>query len=442
MARHRVANERLRALLKEAGWTQEACARAVNATGAEIGLRLAYDRTAVAHWLGGTEPYEPVPLLMSEAFTRRLGRVVTPETLGLTRGTDTERKPDVRDAGAEAVLATAMLGEGDGQGGRQARATPYRTMTRAPRWREPAPLPPAAEPAGPVRVGACEVALLGDAVRHFALALGTHGGAHARRALAVYLSETVAAWLRAPCAEEVHRGLRREAAHLVLVLGLMHTDMGEHGRAQGYFKASLALAGESGDQDVWAIGLRALSAQALTLGHRAAALRCAVAAVDATSGRPSGAVRAYTLSQLAVVRAAMKEERAALSALDQAERAREGDEGDGPFRSYPESALAFQEAELHRLLGRPGLALRALDRSARARAPHDRRGLALTLARRAELLLSSGRIDEACVTWAAFTEARAGLRSRTVVDASRGMRAALAPYARRPGVRDLLRVPS
>ncbi|MBB0232988.1 hypothetical protein FOE67_26720, partial [Streptomyces calidiresistens] len=86
MTHRRMPNERLRSLLDEADWTQEALARSVNAIGSEIGCPLRYDRTAVAHWLAGTLPREPVPELAAEALSRRIGRPVTPEAAGFGSG--------------------------------------------------------------------------------------------------------------------------------------------------------------------------------------------------------------------------------------------------------------------------------------------------------------------------------------------------------------------
>lgn len=44
-------NARRRALSTTAEWSYDNLARAVNNAGADTGLRLRYDRTAVAHWL-------------------------------------------------------------------------------------------------------------------------------------------------------------------------------------------------------------------------------------------------------------------------------------------------------------------------------------------------------------------------------------------------------
>lgn len=48
-----------------------------NELGAERGLRLRYDRTAVVPWLSGTRPCPLAPELIAEAFTCRLGRRIT-----------------------------------------------------------------------------------------------------------------------------------------------------------------------------------------------------------------------------------------------------------------------------------------------------------------------------------------------------------------------------
>ncbi|MFI7342836.1 hypothetical protein ACIBUY_33430 [Streptomyces sp. NPDC050085] len=433
MATRREPNAQLRALLRESGLTQEACARAVNAAAAEIGLQLGYDRTAVAHWLAGSEPKEPVPRLVAEVFSRRLGRLLTPASLGFAP------PADARGAAAPgAAAALAELSRRDADPLEHARLTraPYRALARVPGWAEHTAR--AATRPEHVRVGASEVALVRGAVGHFATAMDVHGGAHARSALAVYVADTAATWLRAPATDVVHRQLGVESARLVFVLALMHADMNAHGLAQRYFSLALSLAGEARDKEMWATTLRAMSAQALHLGHRMSALHCAEAAADSVAGSAPGAVRAYLYAQLAVARAEVGDRRAADAALARAEQSVQRDEGDGPFDTYPMGALAFQAAEVHSRLGRSGAAVRDLHRSAGARATLDRRGLVLTLSRRAELLLASGHLEEACASWAQFVRAGAGLRSRRVTDAHTRMRSALRPYGRHAAARPLL----
>ncbi|MDI3405222.1 tetratricopeptide repeat protein [Streptomyces cavernicola] len=435
-------NSRLRALLAEAGWSNEQCARAVNSVGAEIGLALRYDRTSVAHWLSGTQPRPPVPHLVAETFSRRLGRVMTPVAAGFARsgapaaglpGPRTPPAPAVRTLGAltgrdaDPVERAALAGE------------PYRALGAPPPWSDGGdPDRRSAGRRGLARVGGAEVDLLRGAVRHFAAAMDVHGGGHARPALAHYLADTATTWLHAPGDDRAHRQLGTQSAYLVFILARMHSDMGCHGIAQRYLHLALDLAREVQDRVAWAITLRAMAAQALHLEHRRTALRYAQAAVEALPEHVGDAVRAFALAQSAVAHAAVGDRDAALAALHRAEEhGRRAGVGD-PFGDYPSGALSFQKAEVHRELGDLRAAARALHRSTQERPAHDRRGLALTLARRAELLLRSGRIAEACEVWHQFLEAGGGLRSHSVVTAVRTMRGNLEPLSRHPSVRALL----
>src|SRR5262245_30689916 len=102
----RIPNARLRTLLKEAAWTGQDFARAVNTTGAETGVALRYDRTAVAHWLAGSRPSRTVTALAAEALSRRLGRRISPDETGLTRPcADPAAEPAPDPAATLAALA-------------------------------------------------------------------------------------------------------------------------------------------------------------------------------------------------------------------------------------------------------------------------------------------------------------------------------------------------
>ncbi|MCY0954215.1 hypothetical protein [Streptomyces sp. H27-S2] len=63
------SNPLLHRVIRETGWTYEALARRLNTSARAAGLTTAYDRTAVAHWLRGSTPRDPVPGLLCEILS-------------------------------------------------------------------------------------------------------------------------------------------------------------------------------------------------------------------------------------------------------------------------------------------------------------------------------------------------------------------------------------
>lgn len=143
---NRCRNLHLGALLTEAAWTSASLARAVNALGAQQGLSLTYDRTSVAHWLSGARPRRPVPDLVADALTGRLGRLVTPDETGLTKPFPA-LPPDAPASTASGLQYLIHLWQTDADLGTQAQITksPYTlTVLNLPPWTAgpgPAPAP-------------------------------------------------------------------------------------------------------------------------------------------------------------------------------------------------------------------------------------------------------------------------------------------------------------
>ncbi|MDT0305819.1 hypothetical protein RM780_02420 [Streptomyces sp. DSM 44917] len=428
MTNPRGPNHQLRALLTEAGWTQEALARAVNALGAEIGAALRYDRTAVAHWLAGTQPRHPVPQLAAEALSRRIGRAVTPEAAGFPG-----RPRDARPADPVAGFTALCRSDADAERRVGLHQRPYR-VADAVVPTPPGPASPGRPPGGRPEAGPA----LHDAVTFFAASIDAHGGRHARSALSAYLADDVAPLLATRPAGRARAELLVAASRLAFLLARMYEDGLLHGVAQRYYTYAHRLAGEAGDRTAWSVVVRAMSAQAQRLGHLPSALQLAEAAGRAARAAPQ-AHQAYAQAQFAVTLALTGDRRGALSALGRAERAadRAGAASD-PFDSYPAAALHFQAASVLEALGDLSGALAALRRAAGERPAADVRGLALTQARFAGLLLRGGHLDEACASWEAFLTARERLRSGDAERALRDMRQALLPFRNRKPVADLL----
>jgi hypothetical protein len=446
MANRNGPNGRLRALLVEARWTHAELARAVNAIGGEIGLPLSYDRTSIAHWLSGTRPRPPVPQLLAEAFSRRLGRSVTAAAAGFPEdGEGLARTTGSRD-GSDAVSLLAELSATDADPVLRVplRRSPYSTVPgTTPRWREPdrrpeQPVDEVSRPAGP-QAGPAELATLRTQTRSFAAGLDRHGGGHARTALSVYLADDVVPWLRRPADNRTHRQLLSESARLTFVLARLHSDSSLHGVAQRYYNTALRLANEADDLVAWAVTLRGASSQALALDHRRTALAHGENAYAALPPHTPAAVRSFVAAQLAVARAASGNRHEALAALTTAERAATTTElGAGPFETYPRAALEYQRAQTLRLLGDFTAAAAALAASSRHRLPDDRRGHTLTYALHARLLLRTGHLEEACACWRTFLAVGAGLQSGSVDHARRVLRHDFRRYRSHPAVRELL----
>ncbi|MFI6770747.1 hypothetical protein [Streptomyces sp. NPDC050355] len=281
--------------------------------------------------------------------------------------------------------------------------------------------------------------MLKAATGMFSTLLDRHGGGHGRSALMAFLADDVVPWLEFPASNQLRAELLTEAAYLVFVRARMCGDSGYHGAAQRFYQAALRLANEAEDHKAWAIILRGMSSQALALNHRHAALVQGERAYAALPPKTPPAIRSFVAAQLAVVRAAAGNRRDALAALGDADRAAEQSAPDGgPFRAYPRAALEFQRAQTLRRLGDTAAALDALSASAQHRQPNDRRGLALTHAARATLLLRAGHLESACESWQSFMEAGASLESNSVARAWRRLRSDFFPYRSQPAVKSLV----
>lgn len=441
-------NENLRALLAEARWTQGAFARAVNAVAAEAGLDVDYDRTAVAHWLSGTQPNPPVPEIVAEALTRRLERPVSAGLAGFggpQAGPVAEPLPR-RESGPADRLGDLCRVESDPVRRLPAGTQPYRAAALEDVCRT-------ARTAAPVRDapgGAARSALgvMRTAVRFHAASFTAHGGGTTRAALAAYLADDVVPRLRAATKEAPQRGLLVEASRLSFLLARMYEDASSHGLAQRHYLVALELAEESGDPLARAVVLRGLSAQGLALGHRRVALQAAEAAAeDAAPG--GGPAAAFVLAQLAVAQAACGLHRRALGSLGRAERAgavegpagsADRDEGraPGPFDAYSRAALEYQSAETLRMAGDASGARAAMSRSLALRSADDHRGLALSHAQRAEMLVATGHVEAACASWRSFLEHYRLLRSGTADVVMARSRKLLIPFRKVPAAAVLL----
>ncbi|MEE1738706.1 hypothetical protein [Streptomyces sp. BE147] len=404
---HRAPNGKLAVLLEATSWSAADLARAVNALGEAQGLRLRYDRTAVAHWLKGSRPRGPVPDLVAQALSHRAGRLISAEDTGLTppgrlAGAGLPPPGTGQEGGGGLPGLIALCGQ-DADPGRRAAliGTTYSLVPHTPPvWRPDPPRPgPGREP-----YESADEQFLSTMVELFAGLLRAHGGAYIRSALAAHLADNAARLASVPAVDGVPPQVLDHCARLAHLLASMTADTGHHGLAHRYYALALDLARETGNRTSYAITLRVMSVQALGLGHVHQAHSLADSAVEC-AGRNDPAVLAFVLAQRGHTHAARRDGKGAMADLvGSADAHRRADSRGGAFAVYPEAGIAYRRARTLQVLRRPGEAVLAFQASVLHRDPGQHRPYALTQARLAEVLVADGQLEEACAHWHIFLD--------------------------------------
>ncbi|MFJ1751818.1 hypothetical protein [Kitasatospora sp. NPDC088134] len=414
-------NVALRACMADAGWNGPALASALQKVARESGFSVGYDRTTVAHWLSGTQPRPPGPQLLEEAFARRLGRPVSRSELGLLPvdpGPPEEPAPESADALAE--LGRLHARPGPPRPEEEGCRPPLFRIRVLPAPRPPVPGPALPRPAAPhartaaaggQRVGARQVEAVRETTAFGARHYDGYGGAVARSLLLGYLRDQVLPWLKSSASGPRHDELLSAAAQLVRLVGRTYTDDNRHGEAQRHYRFAYRLAAEAQDGPGQAMALRDQSTQAGALGHQAYAARLADAAAAHLPADAAPGVRAFVQAQQAVAAARLRQAAAALRHLEGAQHWAGRAAADGGPQQYPEPALLYQAAQVHRSLRSTELSLSYLRASLRARPPEEHRTIGVSLLQLAHLELDAGNIHQARRAYASFRERQDALRS-------------------------------
>jgi hypothetical protein len=437
-------NVRLRALLDQARWPQEGLARAVNEVGAEVGLMLGYDRTAVAHWLSGTCPRGEVRALIVEALSRRLGRSLTVDDVGLApipAPVAATRQGLTGDP--ISTLLELTHADADPAGHARLCRTVYRLGAPAvldwPTVADQARVEPAPDRGrGPIGMSHANAAhhmadVLGAADRRF-------GGGHARTALTAYLASDIVNWLRAPAPATVHHEMLAAAADLVLLAGVKCFDSEEHGLGQRYYLSALAVAARSADPVRCAVVLCAMSQQACHLAHYQQGLDLAGAALAATAThRAPPCTEASIHAQAGVCHAALGHLHTAMRYRDAAYLlVKQATDPQPVFGAYHAGDLAYQTACIRTFAGEVTTAISALRIALRHYPAAECRSRALALAALAQRQLDIGLVHSACATTRRLIDDHASLQSGRVTTALAGVVERLRPFRHLPTVQRLL----
>ncbi|MEU0910202.1 regulator [Streptomyces althioticus] len=462
----RTPNRQLAALIAEAGFSNAGLARRVDQLGLEHGLDLRYDKTSVTRWLRGQQPRGTTPALIAEVFTRRLGRRLTAQDLGLDAcapvyaglefAATPEEAVDIvsglwrKDSGSHAELRKIaftsaglvvpsrdwLIGRPDEKVGR---AEPVRVPAqgRAPvRPVTPAEIAArrrgAADRAPGYRVTGGDIAALRSVGELFRTLDDAYGGGHARQALVRYLEHELEPMLRGTYGEQMGRRLFAAAADLTRLAGWTSFDIAAHGLAQRYFVQALRLAQAAGDRAFGAYVLVTMSRQAVYLGHGREAVQLARVAQQGMGSSAPPAVQALLHAAEARGHGVLGEVRACTAALVRAERAldaaRPGDEVPHWARFFDEAQLADEFGHCHRDLQQFRAAAQHAERSLQLRAPGYARSRLFCRVVLATARLGLGELDQACQL-AAEAAAQAGeMRSVRAVEYVRDFERRLEPY--------------
>ncbi|MFD8261866.1 tetratricopeptide repeat protein [Streptomyces griseoluteus] len=452
----RTPNRQLAALIAEAGFSNAGLARRVDQLGLEHGLDLRYDKTSVTRWLRGQQPRGTTPALIAEVFTRRLGRRLTAQDLGLDAcapvyaglefaGTPEEAVDIVsglwrKDSGSHAELRKIaftpaglvvpsrdwLIGKADD---RVAREPAVRVPAQAGPARAPAP--PSERPSGH-RVTGGDLAALRSVGELFRALDDQYGGGHARQALVRYLEHECEPMLRGSYSEQTGRRLFGAAADLTRLAGWTSYDIAAHGLAQRYFVQALRLAQAAGDRAYGSYVLVTMSRQAVYLGHGREAVQLARVAQQGIGTGAAPVVQALLHAAEARAHAVLGETRACTGALVRAERAletaRPGDDVPHWARFFDEAQLADELGHCHRDLHQFRAAAQHAERSLRLRSAAHARSRLFSRVVLATARLGLGDLDQACTLAAEAAAQAADMRSVRAVEYIRDFERRLEPY--------------
>ncbi|MDI3403128.1 regulator [Streptomyces cavernicola] len=456
----RTPNRQLAALIAEAGFSNAGLARRVDQLGLEHGLDLRYDKTSVTRWLRGQQPRGTTPALIAEVFTRRLGRRLSAQDLGLDAcapvyaGLEFAGSPEEavdivsglwrKDSGSHAELQKIaftpaglvvpsrdwLIGRADERVGRADPAGPARVPVQGrpgmPRQRSQTERGPGQKVTGGDIAALRSVGELFRALDH------AYGGGHARQALVRYLEHEAEPMLRGVYGEQIGRRLFSAAADLTRLAGWTSYDIAAHGLAQRYFVQALRLSQAAGDRAYGSYVLVTMSRQAVYLGHGREAVQLARVAQQGVGAAAPPVVQALLHAVEARGHGVLGEVRACTGALVRAERAleaaRPGDEVPHWARFFDEAQLADEFGHCHRDLQQYRSAAQHAERSLHLRAPAFARSRLFSRVVLATARLGLGELDQACALGAEAAQQASEMRSARALEYVRDFERRLEPY--------------
>ncbi|UYQ61727.1 regulator [Streptomyces peucetius] len=460
----RTPNRQLAALIAEAGFSHAGLARRVDQLGLEHGLDLRYDKTSVTRWLRGQQPRGTTPALIAEVFTRRLGRRLSAQDLGLDAcapvyaglefAATPEEAVDIvsglwrKDSGSHAELRKIaftpaglvvpsrdwLIGRADERVGRVDTGAPTgsgRVLQQGTRSAVPRQRGVTDRGAGQ-KVSGGDIAALRSVGELFRALDHAYGGGHARQALVRYLEHEAEPMLRGMYGETTGRRLFAAAADLTRLAGWTSYDIAAHGLAQRYFVQALRLSQAAGDRAYGSYVLVTMSRQAVYLGHGREAVQLTRVAQQGVGPSAPPLVQALLHCAEARGHGVLGDARSCTAALVRAERAleaaRPGDDVPHWARFFDEAQMADEFGHCHRDLRQYRSAAQHAERSLQLRAPAFARSRLFCRIVLASARLGLGELEQACALGAEAALQASEMRSVRATEYVREFERRLEPY--------------
>ncbi|MEV0323021.1 hypothetical protein ACIBKX_32865 [Streptomyces sp. NPDC050658] len=436
-----MANELLQRVIDEAGCTYAELAREVRTVAGEMGnTRLRTNASAVAHWVAGTRPIRATAHCLAEALSRKVGRPLTLEHIGL----DQEGEPAL-EAGSitDVVGSLVRLGKADIDRHPSVTAAPYAVNAALPvGWGESTVTVAAQnrilsipEPGNGQRD---HIEAIRTTTETFADLGRQYDGQHARSAVVQYLVSEAAPLCRAGLLGEQQRERALTAtASLTALAGVKACDGGEQGLAQQYFLRALELTEAANDDRHAGFALSMLAHHGLEAGRPEHTLTLTSASLE----RANGGLDPATESMLRATHAralamAGRHQESLAEAARSTELGAEADQDEMPYWAAlwgPTAACASSQlakAAMHR-----GDLRTAEQLFAQTVVQWRDAAYPATLARVnvGFIQCRQGNLEQACATWHQVLDSAATIRSPRLVGYVVSMRKALGPFSRRGG---------
>ncbi len=269
-------NTALRVMVDEADMTNTGLAKAVVLAGAEEGIAVGTNTTAIRRMLDGSQPHWPVPRLVAKVLSRRLGREVDVAACGFA-----DRSLVAEDV-HEGLRCAGTL---DGTG-RTVVELSGRDMNRrkfllgssfhAAAFSQPAlfaltmsPVESTARHGGGMRVGMAEVALITDQVVYLRRIDHQYGAGRVRELTVQLVHREANQLLHASYSDKTGKALLTAVAQATKLAGFTAADVGRHALAQRYLVQALDLAMAAGARCYAAAVLSEMSSMTAQIGQSA-----------------------------------------------------------------------------------------------------------------------------------------------------------------------------